>query len=1075
MKGDFSRRTFIQEKHYSGVLMQQGRVQIDADWNEQHAIQLQRVETEAGDVIGPCGAPEDAPGFCIAPLNTSMPGTVTIGKGRYYVDGILCENEADIKYEDQDDLDLIQPVGVAAALEKESKNTGIVYLDVWRRHITALEDPYIREKALGGPDTATREKTVWQVRVAPIALSLSASELVNLTTLLTNREQKQAQLKTASGAATINTLLSDLADLNKKIYSLIGKTTCDGTFPEWDEAIAAGTGKLNARSQPTAESKDPCILAAEAGYRRLENQLYRVEIHEAVEIKNKVPTKNAVFKWSRDNGSIVSGWSGQSGPNNEYLTIDSPGKDSVLGFAADQWIELTDDKHELDGTPGTLVRVVKVEGQTVTIDPSLKYPSTGSVKYSDFSYGPKVRRWDGKAKVEIPSANGGWLELEDGVEILFSNGTYKTGDYWMIPARTDGGDIEWPPFKSPNTSPTPQYPMGIQHHYCRLALVLLDSSDKLHVLEDCREIFPPLTQSIHFYFSGGDGQEAMPDPTKPSELIKLAEKLRVGVSDWRFPVAGANVLFRVSIGSGKLKDSGSDDKVILQTDADGIAACTWRVDSTHQDQTVEAFLLDKNNAPMQTPIRFHANLSTADKVSYKPGNCGYLNGVVTVQDAITKLCQRESGKSCCVTVGKNGGQYDTLDKAVAGLQEQGQSDMCLCLLPGEHDLNGLSVDGKDQVNLKIVGAGPGTRIKSTKAWEIQRLQSFTMRDVRIDSEGVDKLFAFDKCGDIALESCRVKQTGAAKGGFLGFISNADRIRLAGNFLESYLETKSISIGSAFKGLDDQFLGLSSIRDPEKFKSQATDAAAHIAGLSKTARQKIAADMKKNLQDAKIGSREQLGYNILAELITADTFKTELVTDALLSIRATADEETASTALVIADNHADAVLSRNRIQGLVSLYGLPDDTAMTTADLDHLAQVKKVGPFSFSGSGRAIWLTGNQLTRLAVGKDIRKIIKDTVDQIDQPGILPNLFASCTFSDNVLSGAGTILAAQNVATASNTWLAAGPNSVLMETKIPSLELVIADTAAYTGNLGQARLFDMSKPGKSKEAANLIQIYL
>ena len=33
--GDFTRTTFDPTHHYSGVRMQQGRVQLDADWNEQ--------------------------------------------------------------------------------------------------------------------------------------------------------------------------------------------------------------------------------------------------------------------------------------------------------------------------------------------------------------------------------------------------------------------------------------------------------------------------------------------------------------------------------------------------------------------------------------------------------------------------------------------------------------------------------------------------------------------------------------------------------------------------------------------------------------------------------------------------------------------------------------------------------------------------------------------------------------------------------------------------------------------------------------------------------------------------------
>ena len=38
MKGDFSRRIYRPAKHFSSVLMQQGRVLLDSDWNEQAAI-----------------------------------------------------------------------------------------------------------------------------------------------------------------------------------------------------------------------------------------------------------------------------------------------------------------------------------------------------------------------------------------------------------------------------------------------------------------------------------------------------------------------------------------------------------------------------------------------------------------------------------------------------------------------------------------------------------------------------------------------------------------------------------------------------------------------------------------------------------------------------------------------------------------------------------------------------------------------------------------------------------------------------------------------------------------------------
>ena len=83
-------------------------------------------------------------------------GDFAIGTGRYYVDGVLCENESYVKYTGQPCLPNLEPTGDERSL---------VYLDVWERHITSIEDPDIREVALGGPDTATRAKVVWQVKV----------------------------------------------------------------------------------------------------------------------------------------------------------------------------------------------------------------------------------------------------------------------------------------------------------------------------------------------------------------------------------------------------------------------------------------------------------------------------------------------------------------------------------------------------------------------------------------------------------------------------------------------------------------------------------------------------------------------------------------------------------------------------------------------------------------------------------------------------------------------------------------------------------------------------------------------
>ena len=164
MKGDFTRSTFDRRKHYSGVRMQQGRVQLDADWNEQVDIRAHAERTEVRDVVGASGTPRGAEGFevgvsddgkelLLLPARASGEGE-SAAPGRMYVDGLLCEIEDVVRLAKQ-------PHHPDYRLP-EDNGEYVVYLDVWERHVTAFEDPALREPALGGPDTTTRTAVVWR-------------------------------------------------------------------------------------------------------------------------------------------------------------------------------------------------------------------------------------------------------------------------------------------------------------------------------------------------------------------------------------------------------------------------------------------------------------------------------------------------------------------------------------------------------------------------------------------------------------------------------------------------------------------------------------------------------------------------------------------------------------------------------------------------------------------------------------------------------------------------------------------------------------------------------------------------
>ena len=81
---------------------------------------------------------------------------------RAYVGGLPCTQTRDVLYSEQadpNDPPVVAPTGTAVRQD-------LVYLDVWREPVTYVEDPDLREIALGGPDTSTRMRVRQRVRVA---------------------------------------------------------------------------------------------------------------------------------------------------------------------------------------------------------------------------------------------------------------------------------------------------------------------------------------------------------------------------------------------------------------------------------------------------------------------------------------------------------------------------------------------------------------------------------------------------------------------------------------------------------------------------------------------------------------------------------------------------------------------------------------------------------------------------------------------------------------------------------------------------------------------------------------------
>lgn len=452
MAADISRHRFDPARDYAGVVMQQGRVQLDADWNEQVLLLDRRLRAETTDVIGRAVVPvETKDAFQIKIAGTGL----TIGPGRMYVHGLLAENHGARPFRFDGVLAETRGDGpVTYAQQPYLPNppalsvdvTHLVYLDVWQREVTEVEEPALVEPAVG-VDTTARLQTVWQVKTLPV------------------------------DAATTCATPAD-------------------SIPAWVALTKPAGGRLTTVTLDPQPQTDPCLIPPSGRYRGLDNRTYRVEIHAG---DDGTP---ATFKWSRDNGSVVTPVLTVNAAR-DTLGVVRTGRDEYLGFAVGDWVEVTDNALELAGKPGEVRRVLDVNAadRTVKLSAALAaglFP-VGPQDKLDPARRTRLRRWDqsglvrdtdGNTLINLDTSTAGVIPvpaatktvvLEDGIAVRFgldpAGRGFRPGDHWIFTARTATADAE-------QLVDAP--PVGVHHHYARLAVVKFPGTAL-----DCRTFWPP--------------------------------------------------------------------------------------------------------------------------------------------------------------------------------------------------------------------------------------------------------------------------------------------------------------------------------------------------------------------------------------------------------------------------------------------------------------------------------------------------------------------------------------------------------------------------------------------------------
>lgn len=1103
MQGDFSRDTFRPERGYRSVRLQQGRVSVDADWNEQADLQEHRERTALTDVIGPSGTPEPG-GFGVT---VAGDGSVRVGAGHYYVEGILVENAEERTLPDQPFLPGV-PLPNAPGLYH-------AYLDVQERLRTYLHDPLLREVALDGPDTAARKQAVWQVRLE------------------------------RSG---------DVGD----------PLTCASFASGWLPAGAASTGRLRARAETPPPDANECLVPPGAGYRRQENQFYRVEIH------TPGAPGVATFKWSRENGSVLARLTGIDG---DVLSIDPPGRDEVVGWAPGNWVELSDDGRALRGEPGVLVKLGPVEGDRLKV---ADWGAGGPLTMASFGEAPTVRRWDSEGALPVTAA-GAYLPLEGGVEIEFdpdpAHAAYVTGDYWSFPARTATGQVEWPL----DSAGDPLFlgRRGVTHAYASLALLQFDGATWT-LLSDCRNIFPPLTGLLTLLHAGGDGQESLPGEP-------LRRSLRVAAFRGRYPVPNVRILFTAA-GAGRVADTlanvpAGGNSFEAVTGADGLAECFWQLenDLSQPVQTLEARLLDAGGTPQPAAIYFVGSLSLAREVFYESDPaCANLSGLTTVQDALTRLSHIASlhprsgdgqhlrpgeagaplqavastacgplagavvrftvtagagtllgnpgpvdvttgpdglatvdwqpdsatpnqtveatlvsgftaatppltaqfattldlggggGVGCSVTVGK-GGQFATLAEAIEALLRPGAApDVALCLLPGDHPVEeGLDLSAPDDQrwHLKIEGAGRGSRILlRNKPIVAQRLASLALRHLDLRAEDVERPLQVTEVEEFTLEDCHLEQVSLPT--VLLTVEKARRVYFHTSTLASYFPV----LRRLLEGIDRLAIGrlleleadpvrrlhLLAVRLFEVDQQVASDAVSRIAefglgqpGITDLARREYRA-LTERVQREIIAARPEASRE---ERLRAVISGVQFLSRILLA-----------DALALADARSEVSLDQCQLQGRVYLYGL---------------KLQGISVDQFREQGRRVVAGGLELGPFQ-GELRAQSCRITEIRIDESAFnllqnnerWTNLYRACHLAENEFTGGGV-----NQLLGGHVVLDA--NRFPFATQGEPAVLSLCQTATLMGNFGPSKASLMTAvpggltSGQVQQAANHLTV--
>jgi hypothetical protein len=486
-------------QHYKAVVMQQGRVILDRDFNAMQDLVNGRIAADALDEIGPCGTPNDGLAISVPPSGQSVtasasvsfsspqpwdflinPGTMYVGGQRIVFDAPAPPLPPLSYFQQPDWLNPPNPFSSGSA-SHPTPQYEFIYLHASEQEVGSVEDPDLLDVALGGPDTSQRVR----LRRRIVRLGVAGTDC---TTALVNAQTDWGLRGYLFDPATMRLL------------------------PQ----VALQVGFTGAIS-----TSNPCDPVAQGGYLGAENQLIRVMIANPGSSGG-----SPSLLWGYDNASSLYRVSVNS--TGTTLQLSQPPVDAFHNPATNQCVEVLRTATILGTEPDqtdptgqrTIIRcVAEATGYVTTVasynsgQNSLILNSALPSQFTNDSNPLFLRVWVGQQSFDPSSTTPVILTdptpqaLSPGLQVTITQpataakgAALPSGAFWLFAVRPSTPQAIYPE----RFLTGPQSPDGPRQWVCPLAVIDWVSSNSVSVstpafsapaavIHDCRSSFENLT------------------------------------------------------------------------------------------------------------------------------------------------------------------------------------------------------------------------------------------------------------------------------------------------------------------------------------------------------------------------------------------------------------------------------------------------------------------------------------------------------------------------------------------------------------------------------------------------------